>query len=241
MNKNIIKRIPILKTIYRNLNNQFERDDFIIAELKKIAPSGLILDAGCGNQPYRKYCSHLHYRAQDFGQYTTDLKKMIGSEGVGGTEGYKYGDLDYICDIWDIKELDNTFDTILCSEVFEHIPYPIKTIQEFSRLLKKEGKLILTAPSNCLRHMDPYFFYTGFSDRWYEKVLSENGFKLESITPVGDYYSYLAVEIARTANSHSFFAKLVLAPAFLYFYNKKKTAASIDTLCKGYHVVAIKI
>ena len=239
--KKIIKKIPIIKTLYRNINNQFERDNFIITELKKIPPSNLILDAGCGNQPYRKYCSHLNYRAQDFGKYDTDFKKMIGSEGVGGTDGYKYGELDYISDIWDIKEKDNTFDTILCSEVFEHIPYPIKTIQEFSRLLKKNGKLILTAPSNCLRHMDPYFFYTGFSDRWYEKFLSESGLKIESITPVGDYYSWLAVEMMRTATSHSFFAKLLVTPAFLYFYNKRKTAESIDTLCKGYHIVATKI
>jgi SAM-dependent methyltransferase len=76
---------------------------------------------------------------------------------------------------------------ILCTEVFEHIPYPIETLKEFSRLLKKDGKLLLTAPSNCLRHMDPYFFYSGFSDRWYEKFLNDNGFELESIEAVGDY------------------------------------------------------
>ena len=239
--KNIIKNIPFFKTIYRNLNNQFERDFFITNELKKIPSAHSILDAGCGNQPYREFCSHLNYKSQDFGQYTMDLKKMIGSEGVGGTEGYKYGELDYIGDIWDINEEDNTFDAILCSEVFEHIPHPIKTIQEFSRLLKINGKLILTAPSNCIRHMDPYFFYTGFSDRWYEKFLSENGLKIESITAVGDYYSWLAVEMARTATSHSFFAKLVLTPAFLYFYNKKRTETSVDTLCMGYHIVATKI
>lgn len=244
MNKNfkkLIKKIPIVKNLIRNLNNQFERDDFIIAELKKLPPSTLILDAGCGNQPYRKYCSNLNYKAQDFGKYTVDQKKMLGSEGVGGAEGYKYGELDYIGDIWNIKEQDNTFDAILCSEVFEHIPHPIKTIQEFSRLLKKDGKLILTAPSNCLRHMDPFYFYAGFSDRWYEKFLSENGLRLESITAVGDYYSWLAVEMARTAMTHSLFAKLALTPAFLYFYNKKQTTASVDTLCIGYHIVATKI
>ena len=166
---------------------------------------------------------------------------MIGSDGVGGEEGYKYGQLDYVGDIWDISEKDNTFDAILCTEVFEHIPHPIKTIQEFSRLLKKDGKLILTAPSNCLRHMDSYFFYSGFTDRWYEKFFNENGLKIESFAAVGDYYSWLMVEMARTATSHSILAKLALTPAFLYFYNKKKTQTSVDTLCMGYHVVATKI
>ena len=239
--KSVLKSIPSAKNLHRNLNRaQFERDDFIITELKKISSSSVILDAGCGSQPYRKHCSHLNYKAQDFGQYTTDVKKMIGSEGIGGTEGFQYGELDYVGDIWDIKERDNTFDVILCSEVFEHIPFPAETLKEFSRLLKKNGKLILTAPGNCLRHMDPYFFYAGFSDRWYEKLMGENGLKIESIKTVGDYYSWLSIEMARTAITHSFFAKLLLMPAFLYFYNKKMTETSIDTLCMGYLVVASK-
>ena len=238
---NIVKSLPLFKNLYRNINNQYERDDFVVAELKKIPANKLILDAGCGSQRYRPCCSHLSYKAQDLGRYTADVKKIIGSDGVGGAEGYKYGALDYVGDIWDIKEQDNTFDAILCTEVLEHIPYPIEAIKEFSRLLKKNGQLILTAPSNCLRHMDPYFFYSGFSDRWYEKVLKENGLKLESISAVGDYYGWLSVEMARTAIAHSLFAKLALTPAFLYFYNKKKTQASVDTLCMEYHVVATKL
>jgi hypothetical protein len=89
--------------------------------------------------------------------------------------------------------------------------------------------------------MDPYFFYSGFSDRWFEKFLADNGFRIGQVTPVGDYYSWLMVEIVRTAASHSVFAKLALAPAFLYLYNKRKTETSVDTLCMGYHVVAHKI
>lgn len=232
---------PFLQNLYRNLDNQYERDDFVVSELKKLKKGSLILDAGCGSQRYRLHCEGLNYKAQDFGLYTIDLKKMINSEGVGGSDGYKYGTLDYVGDIWDIGEKDNTFDAILCTEVFEHIPYPIKAIEEFSRLLKKDGILILTAPSNCLRHMDPYFFYSGFTDRWYEKILSENEFEIVSITAIGDYYSLLMVEIARTASSHSIFAKLILMPAFLYFYNKKKTQRSVDTLCMGYHVVSKKL
>ncbi len=241
MIKKIVKRLPIFKKFYRRLNNQFERDNFVIAELSKIKSGQLLLDAGCGSQRFREYCSHLRYKAQDFALFTKDCKKTIGSDGVGGDESYKYGALDYVGDIWDIKEKNNIFDVILCTEVFEHIPHPIETIKEFSRLLKQDGKLILTAPSNCLRHMDPYFFYSGFTDRWYEKFLRENGFKIESISPVGDYYSWLMVEMVRTATSHSIFAKLALIPAFFYFYNKNKNTASVDTLCMGYHVVATKI
>ena len=73
--KNIVKSHPFFKNLYRNLNNQFERDDFVLTELKKLKKDSLILDAGCGDQRYRQYCSHLSYKSQDFGQYTNDLKK----------------------------------------------------------------------------------------------------------------------------------------------------------------------
>jgi SAM-dependent methyltransferase len=238
--KKPIKSLPIFKTFVKKLNNQYERDDFVINQLKTLSHQSKILDAGCGSQRYKEYCQHLNYKTQDFGQYTTDVKNGIDGDGVGGKEGYQYGELDYVGDVWDINESDGAFDAILCTEVFEHIPHPNETIKEFSRLLKPNGKLILTAPSNCLRHMDPYFFYSGFSDRWYENILKNNNLKIELIEAVGDYYSWLSVELARTALSHSIVAKLLLTPAFLYYYNKKKTVESINTLCMGYHVVATK-
>lgn len=233
-------RLTWLQKLRASLDNQNERDAFVRAELSRLPPGQTLLDAGCGSQRYRTDCKHLIYRAQDFGQYTTDTKKMLGTDGVGGQSGYQYGSLDYVGDIWAIQAADATFDAILCTEVFEHIPYPNETVREFGRLLKPGGKLILTAPSNCLRHMDPYFFYTGFSDRWYEKQMADNGFRIDGISAVGDYYRWLAVEMARTAKAHSLWAKLALVPAFLYFYNKQKTQASVDTLCMGYHIVATK-
>lgn len=242
LKKNIIYKAWI--DFNRKLNNQNERDDFVVNELKKLPQKSLLLDAGCGSQRYRQYCDALNYRGQDFGQYSQDEKSLIGNVdgyGIGGKDGYKYGKLDYIGDIWNINEADNTFDVVLCTEVFEHIPYPNETIKEFSRLLKIDGKLILTAPSNCLRHMDPYYFYTGFSDRYYEKFLVENGLEIEMIEPVGDYYTWISKELYRTLTSHSFFSKMILIPSFLYYWNKKKTKTSIDSLCEGYHIVAKKV
>lgn len=240
--KKLIKKLPIVRTWLRKINNLNERTDWVKKQLKSLPRDSVLLDAGCGNQQFRVFCDHLNYKGQDFGQYIKDEKEILGdkSGGVGGNLGYEYGKLDYLGDIWEIKESDATFDAILCTEVFEHIPYPIETIKEFSRLIKSGGTLILTVPNACIRHMDPYFFYSGFSDRWYEKFLPENGFEIEEIVPVGDYYSWLAVEMARTAISHSIFSKILLLPAFLYYFYKRKTKTSIDTLCMGYHVRAKK-
>ena len=191
--------------------------------------------------PLNKILKRRHiYKSQDFGQYKGDDKKVIGGDEYAVKDCYTYGEIDYLGDIWNIDEKDATFDSIMCTEVFEHIPYPIETVKEFSRLLKKDGKLILTAPSNCLRHMDPYFFYSGFSDRWFEKILDEAGFEIVFIESVGDYYSWIWVELVRTAVSHSILAKIILLPSIIYYMLKKKTELSESTLCMGYHVVAVK-
>ena len=238
--KYIFSKYYPFKSIYKKLNNQFVRDVFVAQELKKIKKNSLILDAGCGSQRYKNDCSHLRYKSQDFGGYATDLKKSIDTS-YQDLEAYEYGSqIDYIGNIWDIKVKNNTFDAILCTEVLEHIPYPIDTVKELSRILKKNGTLILTAPSNCLRHMDPYFYYSGFTDRFYEKILTENNFSIKKMEPVGDYYSWMSVEVARTSISNSLLAKLILFPAFLYYAMKRKTPVSVNSLCMGYHIVAIK-
>jgi hypothetical protein len=51
------------------LNNLSNREQWLEATLKSL-PAGLtILDAGAGECPYKKWCSHLNYISQDFGQY----------------------------------------------------------------------------------------------------------------------------------------------------------------------------
>lgn len=223
-----------------SIRPQKNRDNFIFEQIKSIKVGESILDAGAGSQRYRIFCENLKYYSQDFGKYTTDEKKTIAGDGVGGKNGYLYGALDYIGNVWKIDEKDEFFDNILCTEVFEHIPYPIETIKEFARLLKKGGKLILTVPSNCARHMDPFYYYSGFSDRWLEMILSENNFHNIKIIPVGDYYRWMLLETIKNIRAPGIFSKIALLPSLVYFYLKKPTKESIDTICIGYHVTAEK-
>lgn len=224
--------------IKKLLNNEYQRTEWIQQQLSLLPPGSLILDAGCGRQPYRPFCSHLVYYAQDFGRYTADEKDSL----TAATTTYVYGDLDYKGNIWDIDEADGFFDAILCTEVFEHIPYPNRTLTEFARLLKPGGRLILTVPSNALRHMDPFFYYSGFSDRYLKLALNENGFNNMQIVPVGSYHAWLMVEEARSMRYEGLVACMALWPAFLYHYwrQRRPSEKEINTLCFGYHVTAVK-
>lgn len=225
------------------LDNKIQRESFVREQLEKIQEGSLILDAGCGTQQYKKYCSHLNYKSQDLGEYSGEEPNIISSS---ISEHYNKGtydikDLDYQGNIWEIDEIDEKFDCVLCTEVFEHIPYPIETITELSRLLKPGGKLILTMPSNCLRHFDPFYYYSGFTDNWIKEILEKNRFSIDELEAVGDYYSWMTAEIARTSMSNSIIAKIILFPAFIYYFAKKPTSLSKSSLCFGYHVVAKKI
>ena len=153
--------------------NESNRISWLETKLKEI-PAGLrILDAGAGEQKYKQFCTHLSYVSQDFAKY----------DGRGDERGLQMGawdqtKLDIISDITSIPEPDNSFDAIMCVEVFEHIPEPLLAIKEFARLLKVNGILIITAPFCSLTHFSPYHFYTGYNRYFYEKFLPEYGFEI---------------------------------------------------------------
>ncbi len=232
----------MMQAMRRYFDNQHERDDWVKVQLAALPAGSKLLDAGAGSQKYRPFCGHLEYRAQDFGGVTTDAQ-----EGFAGlTETYTYGALDYVGNIWAIDEKDGTFDAILCTEVFEHIPYPNETLRDFSRLLRPGGTLILTAPFASLRHMDPFFFYSGFSDRWYEQLLPDCGFLPKAIIPSGNYHRSIAVELFRTMRVGNPIGALLrvplLLPALAYYYVRslRPTRQSIASLVGGYFVLAEK-
>lgn len=174
------------------LMNETNRIAWVEKALGEIPGGSRILDAGAGEQSYRKYCSHLVYVAQDFAKY----------DGRGNNAGLQTGTwdqskLDIVSDITSIPEPDRSFDAILCVEVFEHLPEPKKALMEFARLLRPGGHLILTAPFCTLTHFAPYYYYNGFSRYFFEKFLGELGFELMELTPNGNYFEYLGQEVRR--------------------------------------------
>ena len=172
--------------------NEINRNNWIENKLKNL-PAGIrILDAGAGEKQYEKYCKHLHYVSQDFAEYNP----LKGDDGLHAIN-WQYGSLDIISDITTIPEPDNSFDAIICTEVFEHLVDPLAALKEFKRLLRSDGFLILTAPFNSLTHFAPYHYYTGFSRYFYEYHLPKFDFTIMEIEPNGTYFSYLQQEMNR--------------------------------------------
>lgn len=232
----------LLKKISGINVNEETRNQWLAQTLSAI-PSGLrILDAGAGELRNKPLCSHLNYISQDVCQY----------EGTGDAKGLQTGTwdtskIDLICDIVNIPEPDASFDVILCSEVFEHLPDALKALDEFTRLLKSGGKLVITAPFTSFVHFAPYHYATGFSRYWYENHLPERNFVIQELTPNGDWFSYAKQEILRLPSMARRYGDwcwplsyLVAGVGFLYFLLRGNSRLSDDVACFGWHCIAVK-
>ncbi len=163
--------------------NQIERDRWVTKQAGCISNGSSVLDVGAGSGRYRSLFDHCDYKAQDFGQEP-------------GTIG-KYTKLDYECDITTIPAPDDSFDVVLCTEVLEHVPKPIKVIHELSRILKPGGKLILTAPLASFLHQEPFHFYGGYTPYWYRRFLPEAGLDVINIEANRGFFSLFGQESRR--------------------------------------------
>ena len=128
MLQKFLKRF-VRKFIYRDPKNT--RNKYIENWLLSLKPGSEILDAGAGIMRYKKFCTHLNYKSQDFGEYKGG-EIFIGKK-IDNWDAMK---CDLICDITNIPVSDKSFDYILCSEVFEHLLNPDDALKELARILK---------------------------------------------------------------------------------------------------------
>lgn len=229
-----------------DFENEKEREKWIVEKLQSIPKGKIILDAGAGELRYASYCKQLKYISQDFGEYDAEKDPIK----IKSNDSWDTSEVSITSDIIDIPLESESIDYILCTEVFEHLKDPVLAIKEFSRLLKRGGKLILTAPFCSLTHMAPYYFSNGFSEFWYKEHLSDYGFCIEEIQRNGNFYKYLCQELLRVNDMGVTYcdselteneAKTIIDAMKVLMKLSQKDTCSNDVLCFGYMLMATKI
>lgn len=138
---------------------------------------GILLDVGCGQKPY----------AALFSGRTTRYVGMEYSPGAG----YRGNAADVCGDAAAIPFATASVDTVLCTEVLEHVPDPDGVIREIARVLRPGGVLVCTAPFVYPVH-DAYDFFR-YSPGTVATLMRRHGLTVDSERPLSGTGVTLAI------------------------------------------------
>lgn len=165
------------------------------ANIKKYV-SGILLDVGCGKVPL-------------FGAYKEYVTDNICIDWEASLHENEYTDLE--CDLTKNLPLgDEEFDTIILSDVLEHIPEPRRLCDEIYRVLSRNGRIIMNVPFYYWLHEQPhdYYRYTEFALR---RFVESSGFKVVLLEPTGGAPEIMADILAKNILCVPIIGRLIAA------------------------------
>lgn len=194
MNSNLVSRLSdlnIKRTDFHYLHyTSFHRD---LTEAIREFSSGRVLDIGCGNKPYEFLFKDKvsEYIGCDIVQ--SDLEKV-----------------DIICEANKIPQPDESFDTVISTQVIEHVNDQQGLVNEAYRLLKKDKFLIISGPMYWPIHGDPYDYFR-FTKNGFELLLSRSGFTTVKVYSNGGMWATTGQSLIHSfinSKSNHFFLRL---------------------------------
>ncbi len=156
--------------------------ELILLKLEELVPKyarGQLIDLGCGTKPYEYlFSSHVDsYFGVDFGQ---TAEAHYGAS----TKADLYAD----CTKTGLQA--EGFDTLLSTQVMEHIYETKEYVTECHRLLRRGGIGIFTIPFVCECHAEPHDYYR-FTKYSIQRLFEDSGFSIAELTPLGGAYATL--------------------------------------------------
>ncbi len=115
-----------------------------------------------GTKEFMIYCQkYIRGRTLDLGAGRTKYKDIItqSSKEYVAFDMIPGPTIDIVGDIIATGLPDNYFDTVICTQVFEHIPRPWLAVKEITRILAINGICIITAPFIQTSHADPHDYF----------------------------------------------------------------------------------
>lgn len=128
--------------------------------LRQAAPTvqGMVFDYGCGGAPYRSLFQHCRgYVGADI-EANAAVDRVLRPDGSTG-------------------EADASYDTVLSTQVLEHICQPADYLRECHRILRPGGHLLLTTHGLIEEHGCPYDFHR-WTSAGLEDAIRATGFRI---------------------------------------------------------------
>ena len=208
--KKFLGVLRILFKLYLILNEfnigSFIRSRNVMANLETTGSGEKIFDAGCGVGLYS-------LRMAQKGTYVVGgdisplfkYSKLLGDAKLLKSLDFILMDLNYI----PIKS--ETFDEIICVDVLEHIENDERVIAEFSRILKKDGELLIHVPNlkrlaklkpneraasiqlerECFGHVR-----SGYTLEQLQSLLQKSNIKVDNFTYTFGFWSQVAGRVS---------------------------------------------
>ena len=147
-------------------------EDEIANAAAAIGDGQVVLDAGAGESRHRRLFKRGRYLALDMGT---------------GDTAWDYSKLDIRGDLEHIPLRPASVDLILCMVVLEHTRNPRAVLEEFARVMKPRGSLLMVVPFLWEEHQAPhdYFRFTRYGMR---RLFESLPFRLEILEPLGGFF-----------------------------------------------------
>jgi SAM-dependent methyltransferase len=167
---------------------------------------GRLLDVGCGKKPYAAWVEGVE---RHFG---VDMPStMHGVEKV-----------DVWASVLALPFAADTFDSLLCTELLEHVPDPAKGLKEMARVGRPGALLLLTVPASEQLHEKPHD-YCRFTCYGLEYLLAEAGWEIMRLRKRGGAWleigyrlsSFLYTALGATADPNGKLTPRPLASFFI--------------------------
>jgi SAM-dependent methyltransferase len=193
---------------------------------------GRLLDLGCGNVPLYHVYKNL----------VTD-NICVDWENTRHKNVY----LDFECDLTKALPFQNEeFDTIILSDVLEHIAQPENLWAEMVRILSVDGKLIMNVPFYYWLHEQPndYYRYTEFALQRFVRISGLKLIKLDCIggTPeiMTDIFAKNILHVPKIGRSLALFSQWITFSFIMTRFGKKISEATKAHFPFGYILIAQK-
>lgn len=196
------------KTIF---HPQFVMNSYGESGLKAVAKygKGKLLDIGCGRSPYKK-------------RLLNSVDSYTGLDHPKSSRLYHAEQKpDYYADAQSLPFKKSSFDTVILFQVLEYLAKPEKAIKEATRVLNKNGILILTTPFLYPRH-DGNLDLIRLTKSGVDKLFKEAGLEVIRIDSQGNFFdfivqSFLVFYFKKTMCLANFPWRKILVPFLIIF------------------------